>query len=134
MKLTKEQIEENLACYKQAMETGTVEGIESSDKGDEWMPKRDYRFCYGVIYRRKPAVTLRPWKPEEVPLGATVRWKGVGPWMGTITGRDSAGVCAATSWLHYDQLKESCEHTFDGPKAIANGTATWLLCGVEEGR
>lgn len=27
-------------------------------------------------YRRKPKLSLRPWKPEEVPVGAVVRSKG----------------------------------------------------------
>ncbi len=136
MKLTPEQIEENLACYKQAMETGNLNGIQYYDDiRDEWGYKAiTDTFHPTSVYRRKPTPTLRPWKPEEVPLGATIRLRGGPLWMGTITGRDSTSVCVATTWFPYGELKEIGEHTLDPWAVIANGTARWIPCGVEDGR
>jgi hypothetical protein len=78
MKLTKEQITENLACYKQMQETGSAEGIQwLSSMGNEWIqatsnpPYMEAR----RIYRRKPQLKWRAWKNEEVKVGITVRGK-----------------------------------------------------------
>ncbi len=127
MKLTKEQIEENLACYKQAMETGTVQGIDTHLRHATWIPKDDPYFYPDLIYRRKPTPTIRPWKPEEVPLGAWVRSKSGGSFVGMIIAYDDHSVNCGTYWSSYLKMRTDNEHSIDNGK-------TWLPCGVEEWR
>lgn len=81
------------------------------------------------VYRRKPQPKLRPWKPEEIPVGAVVRETvGIQPharWL--ITSVDYQGV----AYTAYGQNKvttlalEGREYSIDGGK-------TWAPCGVVE--
>lgn len=70
-----------------------------------------------MFYRVKPEPKLRPWKPEEVPLGAWMR--GIDSdnqrWMLT----NSMNEDRRREWLLHNQ------HSTDQGK-------TWLPCGVEE--
>lgn len=78
-------------------------------------------------YRVEPAKTLRPWKPEEVPVDAWYRTGlDAGLWFkvcqfnainGTITNYDDDG------WTPGEALA-GLSHSTDGGK-------TWLRCGVE---
>lgn len=68
-KLTEEQIKENLACYEQAMRTGTLDGIEVEKRGN-FVPKIHSEFYYDAIYRRKPAPKLVPYDAQTWPLDA----------------------------------------------------------------
>lgn len=126
MKLTKEQINENLACYRQAMETGTVEGIERACSGG-WSQKWSEAFDLDRLYRRKPNPTIRPWKPEEVPLGAQVRYKADPAVRVLITGAGPGGVLIDGRTEGFPDLLKFREHSIDNGK-------TWPPCGVEEGR
>jgi len=80
-------------------------------------------------YRIKPEPKLRPWKPDEVPVGAVVRWKSNPQKRGLLTGCDEDYVYVAFNYaLHRAELAGalvSYEHSTD------NG-ATWLPCGVME--
>lgn len=79
-------------------------------------------FC---IYRRRPEPKLRPWKPEEVPVGAIVRRHGsvakmliVGHGMGKVYYSQEGECCIDTLFVEF-------QHSTDGGK-------TWKPCGVEE--
>ena len=68
-------------------------------------------------YRIKPTLKLRPWTPDEVPLGTWMR-KRLLPtdlWLITYT----ANEVVRSDWL------EDCEHSTDCGK-------TWNPCGVLE--
>ena len=68
-------------------------------------------------YRIKPTATLRPWTPDEVPLGA---------WMREKRRLDDRSILAWTSnQADRDMWLDEREHSTD------NG-ATWLPCGVVE--
>ena len=90
------------------------------DKVD--MPNWDW---LAFTYRIKPTATLRPWTPDEVPLGAWMRSRQ-GIWRSLIVAVDSNGKII----VHYRGIEredglEHYEHSLDGGK-------TWLPCGVVE--
>ena len=101
----------------------------SGDSGMNWVdcrsePSWDWA---SYTYRIKPPKTLRPWKPEEVPVDAWYRTGlDAGLWFkvcqfnainGTITNYDDDG------WTPGEALA-GLSHSTDGGKA-------WLRCGVE---
>jgi len=68
---------------------------------------------------------LRPWTPEEVPLGAWIREKQTG-FPSLIVGVMSTLLCRGLGdWINFKHLMEHYQHSTD------NG-ATWKPCGVEE--
>lgn len=75
MKLTPEQIEENLKCYRQAM-IGDVDQLQYfATDTQEWVPKTSTPFYPDTAYRRKPQPKLVPYTAETWPLSARwVRW------------------------------------------------------------
>ena len=77
-------------------------------------------------YRIKPTKTLRPWKPEEVPLGAQTRIDEVPQERDMIVGVNSIGVLLANDSGSYPfkDLLELREYSIDGG-------VTWKPCGVE---
>jgi len=69
---------------------------------------------------------LRPWNPDEVPLGACFRWKvrAVGEYL--ITGRCSDYmIVTVLGSINFDRAVNDGEHSTDNGK-------TWLPCGVME--
>ena len=82
--------------------------------GDTFSPVWNWNV---YTYRIKPTSKLRPWTPDEVPLGAQMR-KLINTscrWMITVTGNEDQRL----GWSEYN------EHSTD------NGV-TWKPCGVEE--
>lgn len=77
-------------------------------------------------YRIRPQPRLRPWKPEEVPVGAQVRYAGNldSVRMLIITNLGDALLGGGGRWTVND-LFLSMEHSLDGGK-------TWLPCGTLE--
>lgn len=78
-------------------------------------------------YRIKPTPTLRPWRPEEVPVGALIHGKA---WnvteRGMIIHVYSTKVSVAPRYeFDLKELFTDCEHSTDGGK-------TWHPCGVVE--
>jgi hypothetical protein len=135
MKLTPEQIEKNVEAYRAVLE-GRRSEVEWSEAGSEW-----YLFCpdfpvwtsgKGVaLLRLKPQPKLRPWRAEEVPVGALIR-------KGPLGGAKTAMILSVSekgklffideNQITYNYLDAgimSCEHSLDHGK-------TWLPCGVME--
>lgn len=82
-------------------------------------------------YRIKPTPTYRPWKPEEVPLGAQVKLKSFGcetRWLITAFWNNrvrlNGGNREEDTWSA-DLMLRDYEHSLDQGK-------TWLPCGVQE--
>lgn len=71
---------------------------------------------------------LRPWKPEEVPVGATLKTKDTGSRWLLIGINNYAEVSIAGNSVtrSLSHLLECYTHSLDGGK-------TWLPCGVMEG-
>lgn len=87
-----------------------------------------------VEYRIKPEPKLRPWKPEEVPVGALLRSPGNSlNCISQIIGKTNSGIITfIATWksgLPTENLLLSSvtdlEHSLDHGK-------TWLPCGVME--
>lgn len=100
--------------------------------GSSWGEFNSANFCGSPKdYKIAPEPKLRPWKSEEVPLGAHVRYNNktreTAPYHRAI-------ISMVTEWdvkTPYGQsslgdLLLSFEHSTDGGK-------TWLPCGVLEG-
>lgn len=89
---------------------------------DEPNPSWNFQF---YRYREAPTPTLRPWKPQEVPVGALLRPKqGSCVWM--IVGKSDEELCfSQKSRCSFIYSMLSHEHSLDNGK-------TWLPCGVME--
>ena len=108
------------------------------DCSDEHYPNTSFELwaLERGCYRIKPTPQLRPWKPEEVPVGALIHFdeddsKKLPSIILDVSTDGKVTFCAKGSimtielesmimkgWLH-------CEHSLDHGK-------TWLPCGVEE--
>lgn len=80
-------------------------------------------------YRIAPTPVLRPWKPEEVPVGAQVRAKDAS-WTCLIIGKNCDDFCTPifndkNECHSFREALEDMEHSLDNGK-------TWLPCGVME--
>jgi hypothetical protein len=77
----------------------------------------------------EPKPTLRPWRLEEVPIGAQFRHTPTGEHRWTIVGCNSGAIFTSNpvkSQFELDSLPHSlCVHSIDGGK-------TWHPCGVLE--
>lgn len=80
-------------------------------------------------FRIRPTPKLRPWKAEEVPVGALIRFKG----------RESekhswviVGYSEQTGQIAYGQKGEARIDELHGYEHSINNGSTWLPCGVEE--
>lgn len=76
-------------------------------------------------FRAKPEPKFRPWKPEEVPVGARYRRKGETAYCQTILGFTPAGVTTSADDQNrpFDLMFDRCEYSTDGGK-------TFKPCGV----
>ena len=112
-----------------ALAEGKTIQIRDSDMGT-WKDISSPMFAGSFDYRIKPESKLRPWRADEVPVGAVIRnihepkqykWlilNSITPGV-AVAGEDNI---RSHSTNH---LMRECEHTTDGGK-------TWLPCGVEE--
>lgn len=94
-----------------------------------WFTHDSPNFDSDYNYRIKPEPKLRPWKPDEVPVGALIRIKNSN-WLTIISGRNKHEISTPTlsgpNECHsLDYALRHLEHSTDGGK-------TWLPCGVEE--
>lgn len=132
MAFTEEQIKENLKALERVYRTKSLEGIQfSTDEGKTWT--LEHRIGPIFLYRIKPEPKLRPWRPEEVPVGAFFKLKLSSPncWIRIPLLVNSEGIwffhTAETKPLNYvfDEIMREYLYTVDGGK-------TWLPCGVQE--
>lgn len=125
--MTREQWKERLPLI-QAFVAGKE--IESRLLEDQWINmENDIEFLDPIIsYRIKPQHTLRPWKPEEVPVGCLIRSKTPDSPHNkyviiSLNGNHvSFGI---GGWKYMYSLLKDHEHSLDHGK-------TWLPCGVVE--
>jgi hypothetical protein len=79
------------------------------------------------LYQIKPEPKLRPWRPEEVPLGAWFRMCEGGWRLGMVAVAHSAVVIGVTATrqeaVSFEVLRDQYEHSIDGGK-------TWHPCGI----
>jgi len=123
-----------------------VEAMNPTEKPELWMSVsaigNDSRGSYTAcvfnedlgFYRFRlatepPAKKFRPWTPEEVPVGALIRFAPVVTshcWM--ITGWNLAAFFTSNNAMGPVRFEEAegkgCQHSIDNGK-------TWLPCGVE---
>lgn len=108
------------------------ECIQYLKKDGTWeVSSEEESFSHGWHYRIKPEPKLRPWKYEEVPVGALIRNKNwdfknrvmiIGARFDGVSIPWSEG-CDVTRIVPFNDLSDY-EHS-------TNGGKSWLPCGVE---
>lgn len=78
-------------------------------------------------YRIKPTPTLRPWKPEEVPVGAVVRLRGTSGQCWLILSQCDGAVRTSFGVRDVHDLRVRYEHRWPQEPDTA-----WRPCGGEE--
>lgn len=81
-------------------------------------------------YRIKPEPKLRPWKPEEVPVGALVRPMTCIESRCLISGVDSSSI--DIPWRNWDEKELRFSSLLVGWEHSTDNGKTWHPCGVEE--
>ena len=80
-------------------------------------------------YRIRPQPKLRPWRWDEVPVGAVIRKITTPSLQFLITMRWDNGLVyidtSSIKTLSFQKAFDDCQHSLDGGK-------TWKPCGVEE--
>lgn len=81
-------------------------------------------------YRIRPQPKLRPWKPEEVPVGALVTYKSYEP--STCRGI-IMHVNGSKVWTTFDtEVDKDLDFMLSKYVHSLDGGKTWKPCGVEE--
>lgn len=81
-------------------------------------------------YRIKPEPKLRPWRQEEVPVGAIIRQKGCEGYCSLILGTTPKGVDTLSSVREY--ITRYFQDALDRFEWSKSTTGPWLPCGVED--
>lgn len=112
----------------QALAEGKTIQCRNEHDANTWYDFHTINFTYSPsFYRIKPEPKLRPWKPEEIPVGALLRNKtsnNTSLIMGVDFHSDNCVMCYTGEWTTKDLLEKN-EVSFDHGK-------TWLPCGVFE--
>lgn len=126
--MTRERAKEMLPVLQAWAEGKTVQ----FEVAGRWVDCTDGTTFHSGKHRIKPIKPkLRPWKAEEVPVGAWIRTKGMTGYFTSII-----GVCCGNEFMcaeheveemftSFDKAFKTHEHSLDKGK-------TWLPCGVEE--
>ena len=134
----------NRQALKEAIESGAVQAwIEGKSVDVKYVDASEFEkfgtaeedFCPNFQseehqWRPSPIKKLRPWKAEEVPLGAHIRPKGEPEYRSLIISAGPDGLDLIDehgSW----QRRNYAFFLRDGEYSVDNGQ-TWLPCGVEE--
>jgi hypothetical protein len=132
VEMTREQWKERLPII-QAYVDGRDVQYKNSFTGYQWetaLKNGSLEFGLDSEYRIKPEPKLRPWRMDEVPVGALVRFRGSMASRVLITGvyngqiYDSSVTTGFQKYGPEDALR-LLEHSTDGGK-------TWEPCGVQE--
>lgn len=107
----------------------------------DWRDVEYNNTIYGTLYsdeqfscyRRKPSPTLRPWRPEEVPVGALIRFSKNSSIQGKylILASDKTGIvhCNTPDMSTPTLCKLTYEFILKFEHSLDHGK-TWLPCGV----
>jgi hypothetical protein len=109
-------------------------------EADDWIVLEYAAFDRPGEYRIKPEPKLRPWKPEEVPVGAILRDNGREFEILGVCEKFSAIKCPAVILSVIDGVCFPRGHYFlkdlvtsiTKPQHSTDGGKTWKPCGVEE--
>lgn len=110
----------------QAFHDGELELRYRSTEWIKWCdPEMPEWTATTAEFRRRPAKRLRPWKPEEVPVGAVARSKDHS-WRALITGSRKVGAILDGALYDFGALLSH------GIEYQPPGTTEWKPCGVYE--
>ncbi len=93
----------------------------------DWKDWGNYSFVLdNYTYRIKPEPKFRPWKPEEVPVGALLRVRGGnGIYQALIVARSA-------DYVYYAQGKNACYASLHNYEYSHDHGLSWHPCGVIE--
>jgi hypothetical protein len=95
----------------------------------------DKGLCLNNAYMLQLEVesTIRPWKPEEVPVGALIRWKDNKAFITTILSVSIDTIYFFGKSFEIDEeFFEVCLCGMEYSLDLFKPNKTWLPCGVEE--
>lgn len=124
--MTKERAKELLPIITAFAEGKEIEGQYGDEK--YWISAQQPLWNENVKYRIKPTPTYRPWKPEEVPVGAILRSKVTGvnaKWLIVYCALEGISVGSGNTVFMHETIFERYEHSTDNGK-------TWHPCGIQE--
>lgn len=113
----------------QAHKAGKQIQIDYANKPSGWndmvlAPEWNFR---DMKYRAKPEPKLKPWKPEEVPVGALIQFRGSISVILAVYGQKLWFINQGElTWNYVDA------GIFYASKYSTDGGKTWKPCGVEE--
>lgn len=103
--------------------------VQYKEDNGHWEDSENLDFSDSSIrYRIKPTPTFRPWRPEEVPVGALIREKS---WP---SGKTAIIIEAGPNYFKYGMGMISDLHplSLDMVQYSTDNGKTWLPCGVIE--
>jgi len=131
--MTQQQAKEFWPLIKQWSEGGVLQHLRPAGWVDIDNPYFDDNI---TNYRIKPTPKLRPWRPEEVPVGALIRWRP--ETKHCYDGQRGFDICLIAGIHMYRILTSihASNYTFDSclkmhEHSLDHGK-TWLPCGVME--
>ena len=122
-KLNEEQIQSNLKAFEAAMRGKKTQFWNVGDWQDK--PSLDTQYATCSIYRPKPEPKIRPWKQEEVPVGALLKRKGEKETFLIVEAIHNDVRFGQKCRQLYSNLISNYVHSIDQGK-------TWQPCGVVE--
>lgn len=99
-----------------------------------WYPCDELNWlCHHSSYRIKPESKLRPWKPNEVPVGALINLddRKVINGMYIIVACDNIGIVYSNTAALPSLIKTEYKDIINNTYSLDQGK-TWLPCGVIE--
>jgi hypothetical protein len=127
MKMTNEQIEQNVEVYRAWLYGAEIQYFEEEKWRDNFLPVGS--IIFGAPVRLKPQPKLRAWKPEEVPHGCIIRKKlDRGTWVmitACLYGSPKLGLLLSSVGGYPSPFE-------DFKTAFNDYGKTWLPCGVLE--
>lgn len=105
------------------------EDAESNEVFNARVFYRDFKFR---LAPEPPAKRYRPWTPEEVPVGAVMRWKTTPTHASLICSHGELCVfpAGATQGTSFQDALTHWVYSID-PVGTPDSKRTWLPCGVE---
>lgn len=129
MKNTPDEIIEIVQAFKAGKR------IEVEGDSGKWRHVDDPSWNFGVCFYRiapePPKPKLRPWRPEEVPVGALIYFPGYYR-KGVIAGIVWNALNNKTQLFCGFQCVDSDRALKDGWQHSTDGGKTWKPCGAEE--
>ncbi len=125
--MNKNNAKDYLPLVQALAEGKTIQWMPGDSAMCKWEDRVEMDFSQPPFaYRIKPEPKLRPWRPEEVPVGALLKNK---------TNRDRTmivGISVDTIYMFNESRRDYIHKLFTYWEHSLDNGKTWLPCGVFE--